>query len=447
MKRRRILLYMMIICAFLFARAGAQVNATGIAERQVTAIELPQNLNFYLDPENKNGQGQIYSAKYIIRNAGKDAVNFSIDMALSLLDNQSSIVFCPEEWDTEPLDRSIYMYVVLKREQDKNVYVLTDLNMACAENVILAPAGQDGDTIYISFGGRLSQSEEWKSGELAVNALYAMSVRKIGYQARVEGEHIKLENAEEELTGGKRAELYLAAEEGYSLSAKIQVYMGEQETEFEYDTATGKIILKEVTDDVVIYANGISKASLPMAELMDMNEMLWCWTAEEGVQAYEYAFWQEDMEIERGRISVEEGQVAWNWSERLENGDYQLCLKAIGDNIHCMNSEENNYLVTVEKELLQPSKSPEENDNKPLQSPENVEGDETPRPSEDIKTDVIPQPSENPESPLAPESVDENELLPSSGDVTENDGLLPTPEKLENELLPSDEGIMEEEMH
>lgn len=451
MKKRKILLCMIIMCICLFASAESQVKATEMTERQVTAIELPQNLNFYLDPENENGRGQIYSDKYRIRNAGKEAVYFSIDITLLPVDEQASITFCPEEWETEPVDRSIYMYAVFEGKQREDVYVLTDTENSCMEEIVLEPAGEDGDTVCISFGGRLSQSEDWKSGELAINALYTMSAKGAEYQAKVEGKHIKIEN-EDKLEAGENAELYLVPDEGYSLPAKIQVYMSEVETAFAYDMVTGKVSLDNVAGDVVIYADGIAKASLPDEELMDMGEMLWSWSAQEGIQAYEYIFLKEDREVSSGRISVEDGMLIWNWSEGLEDGDYQLHLKAIGDSIHCMNSEEGIYSITVDREILQPSESPEEDDKKARQTPGSIGEGVTPQPIVSPEN-VVEEPTGSPESTpegethqpiVSPGDSDEELIAPSEG-AEEGETPQPTASAEEGNEEPTDPSeVMEE---
>ena len=147
---------------------------------------------------------------------------------------------------------------------------------------------------------------------------------KSEYKVKIDGWHIRIEYEEENLTTGESVVFYLVPDEGYSLPARIQVYVGGQEAEFLYDAITGKISLEKITGDVVVSANGITKASLPVSEIINEEEMFWSWTAEEGIQAYEYIFLQDDTEISRGRIAAESGSVVWSWSEGLENGDYQL---------------------------------------------------------------------------------------------------------------------------
>ncbi len=433
MKKYKILLWIGIIGALIFEKGSIQTVASETAERRITAIELPQNLNFYLDPENENGRGQIYSSKYMIRNAGEEEVTFSIDMSLVRLDSQSSIEFRSEEWDAEPLDRSIYMYVVFEKEQEKQIHVLSNVEEPCEEELLLAPAGQKGDTAYISFGGMLSRSEDWKSGELAVNALYAMSVEngeKSEYKVKIDGWHIRIEYEEENLTTGESVVFYLVPDEGYSLPARIQVYVGGQEAEFLYDAITGKISLEKITGDVVVSANGITKASLPVSEIINEEEMFWSWTAEEGIQAYEYIFLQDDTEISRGRIAAESGSVVWSWSEGLENGDYQLCLRAIGDNIHCLNSEKEYYSVRVNRELLKPTESPGQNGEERPQPSDDMEEEGTPQPSDDAEREKTPQPSDIMEGEGTPQpSVDVEEQRtpqPQPSESTEKENIVPS---------------------
>lgn len=357
MKKYRVLC-MVIACILGYIIAGKTAEAAEKAvkeektTKQVTIVEVPQNLNFYLDPDNEKGRGQIYSNKYRIRNGGKEEVTFSIEMLLSIIDAQADIEFCPEEWEGEPVDRSIYMYALFEGEQAEDKYILTDAEAPCECSVVLEPSGEDGDTVYISFGGMLSHSEDWKSGELAINSVYNMSSGSMGYTAVVEGEHIRMEYDRKRLESGKAAELSLVADEGYSLPAKIKVYMGGNETEASYDAVTGKILLENVDDNIVVYANGITKAVLPDAEVMNEEEALWSWTAQEGIQAYEYSFIYEDEAVKSGRVNVNDSSVSWNWSEGLKSGEYSLSLKAIGDAVHCLNSEEMSYQLRVDRELL-----------------------------------------------------------------------------------------------
>ncbi len=397
---------MMIIAVFCFLSAGQTIKAAEKAAQQVTIVELPQNLNFYLDPENEKGRGQIYSNQYKVQNAGKEAVTFSIEMSLSVLDAEASVAFCPEEWSDEPEDRSIYMYVLFEGEQTEAKHILTDPESSCKESIVLEPAGEAGDTFYISFGGKLSQSPEWKSGELAVNSLYHMSSASMGYMASVEGEHIRIEDSGKNLTSGERAELYLVPDEGYFLPAEIQVWMGGAETEAVYDAATGKVVLEKVSHDVTIYANGITRAILPDMNVMNPEEPVWSWTAEEGIQAYEYRFLYEEEVVKSGRIDVNEGIVSWEWSDGLENGEYRLFLKAIGDAIHCLNSEEVDCWITVDKEKLQPSEEEEKDPSKEDEKPEAVKPpadgtDIQPKPdgTDQTETELPPDGSNKPETP------------------------------------------------
>lgn len=412
MKRHKVLLCMAVIGALLFTVMKVQAGA---AQQQATAVELPQNLNFYLDPDNRNGRGQIYSDKYMIRNAGMEAVTFSIDMTLSLLDAQSSLIFCPKEWVDEPWERSIYMYAVFETGQEMDVCVLTD-GGPCRKTVSLAPAGQEGDSVYISFGGRLSRSDGWKSGELAVDALYAMSVQAQGYRVGVAGEHIMLMEENVELIAGESAELHLMPEEGYFFPDEIRVDMGGQEAGFEYDAISGRIVLEEITDNVMIYANGMKKASLPDASVMNSEQMPWFWAAQAGVQGYEYSFWQDDVEMNWGQISVENGQVVWYWDYGLMDGTYQLRLKAIGDHRNCLDSEEGSYTVILNREFLRPSETPEAVGSSspfPLETPEAV-GTNSSSPAEDMKWDETPQPTALPEED-GKKSISPTEILTEGG--------------------------------
>lgn len=352
MKRSKIL-YITVISVLCFLMIGEPVKAAEKKDQQMTIVQVPQNLNFYLDPNNEKGHGQVYSNQYKIQNSGKEAVTFNMELSLSMLDPEAGIVFCPEEWSEEPEDRSIYMYALFEGKEIDNKYILSDPEAVCKESVVLEPGGKEGDTLYISFGGMLSQTESWKSGELAVNALYKMSSSSMGYTASVEGEHIQLKNDGEKLASGKEAVLYLLPDEGYSLPAKIQVFIGDTQAEASYDAATGKIILEKVDHDVVIYANGITRAKLPDTEVLNMDEAIWSWKVEEGIQAYEYRFLLEEETVKSGRIDVKDGSIQWNWSEELENGEYRMLLKAIGDAVYCLNSEETDYQITVNREKLQ----------------------------------------------------------------------------------------------
>ncbi len=372
------ILYIAVISALCFLMVSEPVKAAEKKGQQVTAVQVPQNLNFYLDPDNEKGRGQIYSNQYKVQNSGKEAVTFYMELSLSALDTETGITFSPEEWDEAPEDRCIYMYVSFEGKETEDNYILTNPEEECKERVVLEPAGEEGDTLYISFGGILSGTEGWKSGELAINALYKMSSASMGYTVSVEGEHIQIEENEKKLMSEEKSELTLVPDEGYSLPAKIQVFMGEAEAEVSYDAVTGKILLEKVDQDVVIYANGITRAKLPDVEVMKTDEAVWSWEAEEGIQAYEYRFLQGEETVKSGRIEVKEDGIRWNWSEGLENGEYQMLLKAIGDAIYCLNSEEADYRIIVDREILQPV---EEEQKTPSQE-EGEKGQAKPEPSE-----------------------------------------------------------------
>lgn len=401
--RKGKILYIAVISALCFLMIGEPVKAAEKKGQQVTAVQVPQNLNFYLDPNNEKGRGQIYSGQYKVQNSGKEAVAFHMELSLSALDPETGISFSPEEWSEAPEDRSVYMYVLFEGKKTEDKYILTDQEEECKESVVLEPAGEEGDTLYVSFGGMLSQTEGWKSGELAVNALYKMSSASMGYTASVEGEHIRIEDEEKKLSSGKKAELTLVPDEGYSLPAKIQVFMGDAETEASYDAATGKVVLEKVDQDIVIYANGITRAKLPDAEVMKMDEAIWSWEAEKGIQAYEYRFLQEEETVKSGRIEAKDGSIRWNWSEGLEDGEYRMLLKAIGDAISCMNSEEADYQITVNREMLKPVEEEQKDPSPGEQDPADPSG------KEDGQERVEPPEKEGEHNPADPSEKEEGQ--------------------------------------
>lgn len=440
MRKDRILcLMMMSVLCFLII--GEPVKAAEKTNRQITIVEVPQNLNFYLDPYNEKGNGQIYSGKYVIQNAGKEAVTFTIEMSLSILDAESEIVFCPEEWNEEPVSRSIYMYVMFEGNQVEERHILTDLETPCKESVVLEPAGEEGDTAYISFGGMLSRSGDWKSGELAINSLYNMSSASMGYMSSVEGEHIRIENNGDKLDSGEKAELYLVPDEGYSLPSKVQVFMGDVETEIQYDAVTGKVLIENVENDVVIYANGITKAEVPDVEILSPEKMLWTWTAEKGVQAYEYSFLKEEETVKSGRIDVYDESVSWEWSEGLEDGEYFLCLKAIGDTVYCLNSEETHYQIMVDREMLQPSEEEQKPSSDMAEPKQPIEEDKTQEPEQPSEGDG----TQEPEQPSEGDGTQEPEQPPEGDGTQEPEQPSEEGEKQESEQPPEGDGTQESE--
>ena len=372
-KKCKILFMTALTTALLCVIVGNRTEASETSNRQINIVELPQKLNFYLDPGNEGGLGQIYSSKYKIQNMGKESVAFSAELMLSILEEQTAITFCPEAWSTEPENRSIYMYVVFEGIWGEERCVLTDSQTPCSKRIRLEAAGAEGDTVYISFGGELSRSEGWKSGELGINCVYSISADSVKYQAAIEGNHIRIKDEDVGLEAGETAELYLVPDEEYSLPAKVQVYMDGMEIETSFDAASGKIVLDNVSGDIVIYANGIKRASLPDPEVMDTDKAVWSWTAEDGVQTYEYKFIQEEEVIDSGRFDVEQGVVNWSWNVNLEDGSYELRLKAIGDTVHCLNSDEKSYSVTVKKALSEEEETQDSNtEQEEMQHLENI---------------------------------------------------------------------------
>jgi len=432
----------------------SRTEAAETRDRQPAAVELPQNLNFYLDPENEYGRGQIYSDKYRIRNAGKEPLTFSMEMTLSVLEEKASIAFLPEEWEKEPADRSIYMYAVLESSQGEERYVLTDPENPCEESIILQPAGTEGDSFYISFGGRLSPSEDWKSGELAVRSIYALSAGTGEYPVETTGEHIRIEDVK--AAGEKKIELFIVPEEGYSLPAEIRVTVEELEVEASYDAVTGKVVLANTAGTIVIHADGITKAVLPDAEMLDEEKSIWSWTAQEGVQAYEYSFCHGEETVKKGRVNIVQGTVSWDWSEGLEEGEYQLTLKAIGDAVHCLNSEEAVYPVTVNRERMQPPEAGETPLPEASQPSEGVgvSMPEASQPSEGVETPVpeSSQPSDEGEAsePVSSQSVEVGEASEPGASQPSEGGRVSMPEASrsldEGKLsLPEDSRSLEEE--
>ena len=95
MKKYRIICIIALAALLLYILTGERTEAAEVM------VEVPENLNFYLDPGNINEKGQIYSQKYKIRNVGKGNVIFSIEMAVSMLEKSELIDFCPKKWKTE----------------------------------------------------------------------------------------------------------------------------------------------------------------------------------------------------------------------------------------------------------------------------------------------------------------------------------------------------------
>ena len=209
MKKYRIICIIALAALLLYILTGERTEAAEVM------VEVPENLNFYLDPGNINEKGQIYSQKYKIRNVGKGNVIFSIEMALSMLEKSEVIDFCPKKWKTEPAEKSIFMYVIFEGNWGKDKIILTDTGILCQKSMVLEPAGTDGDTISISFGGMLSQSEQWKSGELAINAIYELSTESMEHQVTIDGEHLQIKDGTEKILEGEKVEFYLVPDEGY----------------------------------------------------------------------------------------------------------------------------------------------------------------------------------------------------------------------------------------
>lgn len=419
MKKNR--LVCMIFIALFLVIMGESPKTVKAESGQVVAVELPQNLNFYLDPENEYGRGQIYSEQYRIHNYGSEPAEFSMSLSLSRVDPETDIQLCPQMWEGEPENRSMYMYVSFDGSQVADEFILT-AGEICQKSVVLEPDGTDGDTLYISFGGALSQSEEWKSGEMAVNAVYSMpnsGAAEAG--VRLVGSYIRLENME--------GEWYLVPDDGYALPASIAVYADGVEANAGYDATTGRIHLEYLSGEIVIYASGITNATLPGDNIVNSQQMVWSWNAEKGVQAYEYAFFQGDHVVCRGRVPVENGLVNWNWSEGLENGTYRLCLRAIGDTVYCLNSAENSYWVTVDRPEDQELKSQENNNDggmKVVVEPKPDGGNSTqlvePEVAENIKEEVSPE-SGSDEEEKNLEKEEKIEEVPSSSEIDSPDVL------------------------
>lgn len=318
------------------------------AQSQAMSVVLPENINFYLNPEKKYGQDLVYSPRYKIKNMGKKRILFDIEMTLSELVPNTGIVYCADENEIQQGTKSIYFYVLLEYNQRQELYVLSKGKQKFEQEFLLEPDGSEGDTLYISFGGELGQEADWKGGEIGIDAFYSMDEVEEMYKLNLEGTHVYLDNVEEEIQGGDQSKLILKSEDGYSLPSEIKVSMNGKETSFfEYDSHTGTIILDKVTGDVIIFADGISVAELPKETVFSSSEDIWEWDVVDGIQAYDYEFSQNEITIKSGRIAVDNNKVRWKWNEGLKEGEYQMRLKAIGDNVYYTNSEERTYLLTV----------------------------------------------------------------------------------------------------
>lgn len=318
-------------------------------QSQVLSVALPENINFYLNPHRKYGQDLIYSPRYKIKNMGKRRIVFDMEMTLSELISDTGIVYCAEEDGIWQDTKSIYLYVLMEYNQAQELFVLSEGERRLDKDIILEPDGVEGDALYISFGGKLGREADWKSGEIGVDVFYSMDEVEEIYKLNLEGKHVYLEDSQEEIEGGTQSKVMLRAEEGYSLPSEIRVSMnGKEMSFFEYDSVSGTIVLDKVIGDVTIFAYGISAAELPEEKIFLSGEGTWEWDVVDGIQAYDYEFLQNGVTIKSGRVAVDnDGKVRWKWSEGLNEGEYQMKIKAIGDNVYYTNSEEKTYWLTI----------------------------------------------------------------------------------------------------
>lgn len=391
-----------LIADFLGNKVQGKAFST---QSQAVSVALPENINFYLNPEKKYGQDYIYSPRYKIRNMGKERIVFDMEMTLSELVSNTGIVYCSRESEIQQETKSIYLCMLLEHAQEQELYVLSKGKCGIGQRIILEPYGSEGDTLYISFAGKLAKNADWQSGEMGIDVFYLIDeVKEINqnedadgtgemdkahgteeinvvnetngdgemdavsetngdremdaseginkakdiYKLILEGTHIYWDSMQEEIPGGVQSKLTLKPEEGYSLPSEIKVFMnGEAISSYEYDSLSGMIMLDEVMGDITIFANGISVAELPEETVFSSDKEIWEWSVAEGIEAYEYKFLQNEVIVKKGRIAADKQILRWKWDEGLDEGKYQMKIKAIGDNAYYMNSEEKIYWLTV----------------------------------------------------------------------------------------------------
>lgn len=157
--------------------AGESAVAAAAKEQlKILAIQVPQNLNFVMDPYNICEQGLVWSQDYAFCNNGETAVK--LELGNVQCDVKDDVILAGKGVSDEDVINSTVKMISLKLVMDNGDELAITEEESCYE-VILNP----GEEIHFSVRGSISNlpDNSWQADDVSFSIVYQASIAEASY--------------------------------------------------------------------------------------------------------------------------------------------------------------------------------------------------------------------------------------------------------------------------
>lgn len=155
--------------AIILAANGWTALASGNLdeeERSVVRLQVPVNLDFMLDPFEINGNGQVYSPDYYIKNTGTERLFLNLNEIQAVDNSADRVVFVQDE-------------SAVRHTKEKSLFLI--LAFDNGDEIILSTDGEEYEIVLdpdeelsFSITGALNEGaeREWREGDVRIRLTY-----------------------------------------------------------------------------------------------------------------------------------------------------------------------------------------------------------------------------------------------------------------------------------
>lgn len=139
-------------------------------QADVSHLQVPQKLHVVIDPWEMDGQGQIYSERYVIKNTGKTEGTLTLSgLACKTGGNSNVVVKDQAQGLHDEEEKSVYMEMLFGDDDKLERVVLSKRKSVYKVKI------KPGEELPFIFSGEVNEnaSEGWKDGDLDVTVTYS----------------------------------------------------------------------------------------------------------------------------------------------------------------------------------------------------------------------------------------------------------------------------------
>ncbi|MCM1568345.1 MAG: hypothetical protein NC081_02730 [Roseburia sp.] len=164
-------------------------DAIRTRQQDVVSLQVPQNLDFLMDPYGMINDTQIHSDRYCFRNTGDTAVRLSLTNIVCEL--AQGVAVAPAEISEEDIRESEDKLIRLQLYFEDGSFITVSQDPGVYELVLEA-----GESAEFSIGGCMSvgAKDVWEDGDAGISMIY--DVKRVNEEFGQESEN-KLENNSE----------------------------------------------------------------------------------------------------------------------------------------------------------------------------------------------------------------------------------------------------------